>query len=115
MKKLCFGLILFVLPSCGLFGGIDYGPAVLANKGQAAIYEELRAAFVAVVMSSPNATEDQKTKALADIESNRIDFYSFNTSLEQFLTTAGKIDPERILQLAKESYDWYKNRSKEEG
>lgn len=109
MKNLIF-VPLLLLCSCGLFGGIDYGPAVQANKGQAAIYEELRSAFIAVVLSSPNATEAQKTQALADIEANRIDFYGFNLSLEQFLIKAGDIDPVRILELAKESYQWVKAR-----
>jgi len=113
MKK--WALILFfpLMTSCGLFGGIDYGPAVQANKGQQLVYEELRSAFITVVMNSKNATPEQKTKALTDIESNRNDFQAFNGSLDQFLITAGEIEPGRILELAKESYDWWKNRKGE--
>jgi len=109
MKNLCL-LLLFVLPSCGLFGAIDYGPSLMANQGQAAIYEELNAAMTAVIINSKSATEAQKSSALADINSNRIDFYSFNTGLEQFLIAAGDINPERILALAKEAYDYAQKR-----
>ena len=113
LKRLAPAVLLLLLTSCGMFGAIDYGPAVLTNKSQAVIYEELRGAFVKVIMSSPSATEARKAQALADIDANRVDFYGFNGSLEHFLTAAGEIDPKRILQLAKDSYDWVKARDKD--
>ncbi len=115
MKKILISMLLLSLTSCGLFGGIDYGPAVQSNKGQAIVYEELRGAFASVIMSSKTATEPQKAKAMGDIEANRIDFYNFNTAQEQFLIKAGDIDPARILELAKEAYAWIKARAKDGG
>ena len=109
MKKFCL-LFALLLPSCDLFTSIDYGPAIQTNKGQAFVYNELRAAFISVIMNSKTASQELKTKALADIEANRNDYLSFNSSLEQFLIAAGDIEPERILQLAKEAYDYVNTR-----
>lgn len=109
MKKL-FLLPLLLLTSCDLFRGVDYGPAVQANKAQAVVYEELNAAMTAVIINSKSASPEQKAMALADIKANRVDYYQFNTGLEQFLIAAGEIDPERILALAKEAYEYAKKR-----
>ena len=113
MKRLIL-LLPILFQSCGLFGGIDYKPAIQANKAQVLVYNELSAAFTKVIMTSPGASAEQKISALADIQANRDDFIGFNGSLETFLIAAGDINPAEIIQLAKQAYDYVKAREKKD-
>jgi hypothetical protein len=105
MKKIVIPIVALCLASCSIFGGPDYEPAIAANKGQSAYYEELRQAFIMVIMKSKNATETQKAAALGDIESNRVDFYNFNSGLEQFLVVNGSVDPGRVIEIGRQIYE----------